>query len=80
VYIKHERSEIRPISQLSLKIKSEFNIFKKGSTEWYQYKWPPKLSFEEPRGLLSLGGNLYMHSKQKYIKKKVPNKEIKEVS
>jgi len=38
IYVKNERQEKRPINQIKNKIKSEFEIFKKGLLEHYQYK------------------------------------------
>lgn len=38
IYVKNERQEKRPISQIKNKITSEFEIFKKGLLEHYQYK------------------------------------------
>jgi len=38
IYVKNERQEKRPINQIKNKINSEFEIFKKGLLEHYQYK------------------------------------------
>lgn len=38
IYVKHERNEVRPYQQIKSKLKSEFEIFGKGTTEWYSYK------------------------------------------
>lgn len=51
IYVKYERGEVRPYNQIKAKIKSEFDIFHRGTTEWYSYRQrPPQLSFEEPEG------------------------------
>lgn len=38
IYIKYERNELRPYEEIKVKIRSEFDIFGRGTTEWYQYK------------------------------------------
>lgn len=38
IYVKNERKESRPHDQVKDKIKSEFLIFQRGQTEYYQYK------------------------------------------
>lgn len=38
IYVKYERNEERPYKEIKAKIKSEFDIFGRGTTEWYQYK------------------------------------------
>lgn len=38
IYVKHDRNELRPFSEVKTKIKSEFQIFKSGLIEYYQYK------------------------------------------
>lgn len=38
IYVKYERRELRPYNAIRTKIKSEFDIFERGTTEWYQYK------------------------------------------
>lgn len=38
IYVKNERQELRPIKQVQSKVKSEFPIFQRGETEYYQYK------------------------------------------
>lgn len=38
VYVKAERSEIRPHTEIKNKIKSCFDVFEKGETTYYQYK------------------------------------------
>lgn len=37
IYVKHERGEERPYQKVSVKVKSEFDIFRSGTTLWYQY-------------------------------------------
>lgn len=37
IYVKNERKELRPINQIKTKIKSEFEIFQRGTTEYYPY-------------------------------------------
>ncbi len=38
IYVKNERQELRPMKQVKSKVKSEFSIFQRGQTEYYQYK------------------------------------------
>lgn len=38
IFIKWERNELRPYNQIKDKIKSEFDIFKRGETIYYNYK------------------------------------------
>ncbi|MBU0579080.1 DUF3800 domain-containing protein [Patescibacteria group bacterium] len=35
IYVKHEKNEIRPYKQIESKLKSEFEIFKRGETFYY---------------------------------------------
>ncbi len=35
IYVKNERNELRPINKIKTKIKSEFAIFQRGTTEYY---------------------------------------------
>ncbi len=37
-YVKNERNENRPFQKIQKKVKSEFAIFQRGTTEYYQYK------------------------------------------
>ena len=35
IYVKNERQELRPMQQIINKVKSEFNIFARGTTRYY---------------------------------------------
>lgn len=42
IFVKIERQEKRPLAVLGNMLKSYFDIFKNGDTEYYQYEKPPK--------------------------------------
>lgn len=38
VYVKEERGEARPLAEIQGKVKSSFDVFARGTTEYYEYK------------------------------------------
>ena len=63
IYRKWTDGEMRPYSVIENKIKNEFDMFRLGNSIYYEYgikKWPPYLSFEETRGLLSARWDVYL--------------------
>lgn len=37
IYVKNERKEVRPFTQIKQKVRSEFSIFERGQTEYYSF-------------------------------------------